>query len=110
MIQLASCFEKWSEKIFETGFVPTIVSGEELCLRLFFLHKQSLCYSMNSLFSNISRKYYCGVNIVATKCVHFEKVQFINNQLLSTANAKDINTDSYITNSTLASKYHGPVA
>ena len=31
----------------------------------------------------------------------------INNQLLSTANAKDIKTDSYITNSTEASRYHG---
>ena len=28
----------------------------------------------------------------------------INNQLLSTANAKDINADYYITNSTLASR------
>ena len=33
----------------------------------------------------------------------------IYNQLLSTANAKDINTDYYITNSTLASRYHGSV-
>ena len=31
----------------------------------------------------------------------------INKQLLSTANAKDINTDFYITNNTLASRYHG---
>ena len=31
----------------------------------------------------------------------------INNQLLSTANAKDINTDYFITNSTFASRYHG---
>ena len=34
----------------------------------------------------------------------------INNQLLSTANAKDFNTDYYITNSTLASNYYGSVA
>ena len=27
------------------------------------------------------------------KCVHFESVHLTNNQLLSTANAKDINTD-----------------
>ena len=33
----------------------------------------------------------------------------INNQLLSTANAKDINTHYYITNNTLASRYHGSV-
>ena len=34
----------------------------------------------------------------------------INNQLLSTANAKDIKTDYYITNIFLALKYHGSVA
>ena len=41
-----------------------------------FLRKQSLCYSMNSLFSNLSRKYYCDANIVATKGVNFESVHF----------------------------------
>ena len=34
----------------------------------------------------------------------------INSQLLSTANAKDINTDYFITNITLASRYRGSVA
>ena len=34
----------------------------------------------------------------------------INNQLISSANANDINTDYYIANSTLASRYHGSVA
>ena len=34
----------------------------------------------------------------------------INNQLLKTANSKDINTDYYITNSISASRYHGSVA
>ena len=34
----------------------------------------------------------------------------INNQLLSSANAKDMNIDYYITNSTLASRYHGSIA
>ena len=34
----------------------------------------------------------------------------INNHLLSTANGKDINTDYYITNCTLASRYHESVA
>ena len=34
----------------------------------------------------------------------------INYQLLTTASAKDINTDYYITNSTLASRYHGAVS
>ena len=70
-----------------------------------FLHKQSLCYSKSSLFSNLSLKYCCDLNIVATKVI-----MLINNQLLSTANAKDINTDYYITNSPLASRYRGSVA
>ena len=34
----------------------------------------------------------------------------INYQLLSTANAKDINTEYYNTNNILASRYHGSVA
>ena len=37
-------------------------------------------------------------------------INLINNQLLSTADAKDINTDYYITNSSLASRYYGSVA
>ena len=75
------------------------------------LHKQSLCYSTNSLFSNLICKFCCDANIVATKCVHFESVYFfINKQLLSTANAKEFNTDYHITNSTLPSRYHGSVA
>ena len=35
---------------------------------------------------------------------------FILIQLLSTDNAKDDNADYFITNSILASRYHGPVA
>ena len=34
----------------------------------------------------------------------------INNQLLSTAIAKDVNTVYYFTNSTLASRHHGYVS
>ena len=47
---------------------------------------------------------------------HFESsfslyyVHKINNQPLITTHFKDINTKYYITNSTLASRYHGPVA
>ena len=37
-------------------------------------------------------------------------IMLVNNQLISTANAKDINADCYITNYTLASRYHGSVA
>ena len=49
---------------------------------------------MNYLFfSKLSSKYCCDANIVAMKCVHFESVILINNQLLSTANAQDFNTD-----------------
>ena len=50
-------------------------------------------------------------NIVATQFFLRQNVfNLINNQLLNTANAKDINTDCYITNSTLASSYHKSVA
>ena len=62
---------------------------------------------MNSLFSNLSRKYCSDANMAATKGVHLEVLILMNNQLLSTANAKDINTDYYITNS--LSRYHGYV-
>ena len=44
------------------------------------------------------------------KCVHFESVQSTNNQLLSTANAKNINTYYYNTISTLASRYRELIA
>ena len=57
---------------------------------------------MNTFFQLVT-------NIVGTKCVHFESVHF-DNQLLSTANAKDIKTDYYITKSFLTSKYHRSVA
>ena len=50
---------------------------------------------MNYLFSNLSRKYCCDAIIVAIKCVHLEVFILINNQLLSTANAKVFNTDYY---------------
>ena len=42
----------------------------------FYLHKQSLCERMNSIFSNPSRNYCFDPNIVATKCVYFESVHF----------------------------------
>ena len=49
--------------------------------------------------------------MVLRQNVFILKVFFlINNQLLSAANAKDINRDYYITNNTLASRYHGSVA
>ena len=52
---------------------------------------------MNFLFFfNLSCKYCCDA-IAATKCVHFESVHF---DPAITANAKDINTDYYIENST----------
>ena len=74
---------------------------------LLYFHKQSLCYSMKYLFSNLSRKYCCDANIVAIKCVPFESVDFDQLlfllaigctlfQLLSTANAKDFNTDFFV--------------
>ena len=53
----------------------------------------------------IKRKYGCDAHIVAAKCV-----LLIKNQLLSTANAKVINTDYYIANNTLASRYNRSVA
>ena len=60
---------------------------------------------MNSLFSNLV------ANIVAEQILLRQNMFIlIKNQLFSTANAKDINTDYYITNSSLASNYHGYVA
>ena len=50
------------------------------------LHNQILCDSMDSLFSNL-RQILVYILIVFI---------LINNQILSTANAKDIYTDSYI--------------
>ena len=49
---------------------------------------------MNYLFSNLSRKFCCDA-IVRTKCVNLKVFILINNQQLSTANAKNINTDYY---------------
>ena len=54
---------------------------------------------MNSLFLQpklqilLQRKYFCQKNVFILKVFIL-----INNQLLSTANAKFINTDCYITN------------
>ena len=63
---------------------------------------------MNSLFfltqiANIVAMQLLRQNVFILKV-------FILIQLLNTANAKDINTEYYITNSTLASRYHGSVA
>ena len=61
---------------------------------------------MNSLFFQPKSQ-----NIVATLILMRQNVFIlINNQLLSTANAKDINTGYYVTNGTLVSRYHGTVA
>ena len=65
---------------------------------------------MNSLFFNLSRKYWYDANIVAKNVFILKVLILANNQLLSTANAKDVNTDYYITNRTSASRYHGSVA
>ena len=64
------------------------------------LHKQSLCDSMNSFFSQPKSQILVFI---------LKVLILINNQLLSIANAKDINADFYITNSTLASRFHGSV-
>ena len=74
-------------------------------LKTCYLLKQSFCYSMNSLF------FQPKLQLLLRQNVFILKVSiFINNQLLSTANANDINTDYYFTNSFLASSYHGSVA
>ena len=71
------------------------------------VHFESLCNSMNFLFFfNLSRKYCCDA-IVATKCVHFESVNF---DAIKYSQAMDVNTDYYITKSTLASRHHGSLA
>ena len=60
-----------------------------------FLHKQSLCDSMNSLFSQPKSQ----IVVFILSVILLQYVHKINNQLLSTANATDIKTD-YTTNST----------
>ena len=64
-----------------------------------------MCYSMNSLFFQAKSQELLRQNLFI-----LQLFILINNQLLSTANAKDINTDYYITNSTLATRYRGSVA
>ena len=59
--------------------------------KISYLHKQSLCDSMNSLF--FQRKSQILVFILKV-------FNLINNQLLRTASAKHIKTDYSITNST----------
>ena len=74
----------------------------QLCL---CLHKQSLFESMKLLFFQPKSQ------ILLWKDAFILKVFILaNNQLLSAANAKDINTDYYITICTLASRYRGSVA
>ena len=82
-----------------SSFFCRVLPLSFVCLFL-YLHKQSLYYSMNYLFYSI---FYS--QILLRKNVF----NLINHQLLSTAKAKEINTDYYITNSTLASKYHASV-
>ena len=53
-------------------------------------------------FCNLSRKYCCDATISETKTAHFGSVHFDQKPAmysLSTANAKDFNTDDYIENS-----------
>ena len=71
----------------------------------YYLHKQSLCDSMVSLFFQPKSQILLRQNVFILKLF-----LLIKNKLLSTANAKNINTDYCITNSTLASRYHGSVA
>ena len=52
---------------------------------LYYLHKQSLCYSMNSLFFQTKSQILLRENVFILKVFIL-----INNHLLSTANAKDI--------------------
>ena len=42
-----------------------------LSIIVIYLHRQSLCYSMNSLFLQPNLQIF-----VATKCIHFESVHF----------------------------------
>ena len=65
------------------------------------LHKQSLCNSMSWLFFQPKSQILVFILKVFI---------LINNQLLSTGNAKEINIRYYITRSILASRYHGSVA
>ena len=59
------------------GFEKKVESVQKDLSLEVYLHKQRLCYSMNSLFfSNLSRKFCCDANVVATKSVHFESVHF----------------------------------
>ena len=67
-----------------------MISFQVQCISI--VYTSNACVIVRTFFS------CCDANFVATKCVHFESVHFINNQLLSTANAKDINTDYCITN------------
>ena len=70
-----------------------------------FSQKQCLCFSTNSLF------FQSKTQILLRQSVFISKVFIlINNQLLSTTNAKDISTDHYITKRTLASIYNESVA
>ena len=74
-----------------------------------FLLEQSLCDCRTSFFPKNANISFANIS------VHYESsflqyVHKINNQLLITANSKDINAEFYITNSALASRYHGPVA
>ena len=63
-------------------------------------------YTMNFLFFHLKSQ----ILLRQTNMFILKVFILINNQLLSTANTKDINTDYYITNSTEASRYHGSVA
>ena len=69
------------------------------------LHKQCLCYNMKYLFFQHKSQILLRQNVFI-----LQMFILINKQLLSTANAEDVIKDYFITNSTLASKYHGSVA
>ena len=84
------------------------MSTKSILYALLCLHKHSLCYSMNFLFFQPKSQFFFSIQLLLQN-VFVLKV-FILIQLLSTANAKDINTDYFITNSILASGHRGSVA
>ena len=67
-------------------------------------------YTSKACVAVWTRKYESVLLLKYESVLLLQYVHKINNQLLSSANAKDINTDYYITNSTLASRYHRSVA
>ena len=93
---LTFLFLKYSFEVFRQFFKPIIIFNLLLSLFDAVITQAKLVLKFELLFSNLSRQYCCDPNFVATNCVNFESVHFDQyNQLLSTANAKDIYTDYY---------------